>query len=82
MVMGTAPFSMASAPVIGMASAQSGITLDNSRVSGTATLFEGSKITAGGYSRLHLNNGTRLDLAAGSHAQVFADHASLESGQG
>jgi hypothetical protein len=65
-----------------MASAQSGITLDDSRVSGTATLFEGSKIMADGYSRLHLNNGARLDLAAGSHAQVFASHASLESGQG
>jgi hypothetical protein len=73
---------MASDPIIGMASAQSGITLDNSRVSGTATLFEGSKITADGYSRLHLNNGTRLDLAAGSQAQVFANHASLESGAG
>jgi hypothetical protein len=73
---------MASAPIIGLASAQSGITLDESKVSGTATLFEGSKIMADGYSRLHLNNGTRLDLAAGSHAQVFASHVSLESGQG
>jgi hypothetical protein len=45
-------------------------------------LFEGSKITADGYSRLHLNNGARLDLAAGSHAQIFANHASLESGTG
>ena len=82
MVAGTSPFLMASAPIIGMASAQTGITLDDSRVSGTATLFEGSKIVADGYSRLHLNNGARLDLAAGSHAQVFASHASLESGQG
>ena len=82
MFAGTSTMLMASAPIIGMASAQSGITLDDSRVSGTATVFEGSKITADGYSRLHLNNGTRLDLAAGSHAQIFAGHASLESGQG
>src|SRR5665213_1497625 len=80
MFAGAAPCIMASAPVIGMASAQSGATLDDSRVSGTATLFEGSKIKADGYSRLHLNNGTRLDLAAGSQAQVFAKYASLESG--
>ena len=80
MVAGTSPFLMASAPIIGMASAQTGITLDDSRVSGTATLFEGSKIVADGYSRLHLNNGARLDLAAGSRAHVFANHASLESG--
>jgi hypothetical protein len=81
-VAGTSPLLMASAPIIGLASAQSGITLDDSKVSGTATLFEGSKIMADGYSRLHLNNGTRLDLAAGSHAQIFASHVSLESGQG
>lgn len=72
----------ASSPVIGVASVQSGVILDNSRVSGTATLFEGSKIQAQGFSRLHLNNGTRLDLATGAQAQVFATHASLEAGSG
>jgi hypothetical protein len=80
--MGAASMLRASSPVIGMASVQSGVILDNSRVSGTATLFEGSKIQAQGYSRLHLNNGTRLDLAAGTQAQVFANHASLEAGTG
>jgi len=80
MFVSAASLSMASAPVIGLAQAQSGATLDDSRVSGTATLFEGSKIKADGFSRLHLNNGTRLDLATGSQAQIFASHATLESG--
>ncbi len=78
----SAPFISAAAPVIGMASAQSGVTLDNSKVSGTATLFEGSTLQSEGYSRIHLKNGTRLDLAAGSKAQVFANHAALSSGMG
>ncbi len=71
---------VASAPVIGVASAQNGITLDDSRVSGDATLFAGSTVQTNGYSRIKLNNGTRLDLAAGSRAQVFGNRERLESG--
>ena len=71
---------MASAPIIGMTSFQNGVTLDNSRVSGTATLFDGSTIQSEGYSRVHLNNGTRLDFGAGAKAQVFATHAALSAG--
>lgn len=71
---------MASAPIIGMTSFQNGVTLDNSKVSGTATLFEGSTIQSDGYSRIHLNNGTRLDFGAGAKAQVFATHAALSAG--
>ncbi len=71
---------VASAPVIGVAFAQNGITLDNSRVSGDATLFAGSTVQSDGYSRIKLNNGTRLDLAAGSRAQVFGNSETLESG--
>lgn len=63
-----------------MASAQSGATLDNAHVTGTATIFEASQITSAGYSRLHLNNGARLDLAAGSQAQIFANHTALQAG--
>jgi hypothetical protein len=80
MTAAAAPFLAASAPVIGMTSSQNGVTLDNSKVSGTATLFEGVTVRSEGYSRLHLNNGTRLDLAAGSKAQVFANHAALAAG--
>ena len=71
---------MASPPIIGLASASGGITLDDSKVTGSATLFEGTKLMANRYSRLHLNNGTRMDFAAGSRAQIFANHAAFETG--
>jgi len=77
---GTASLATAATPVIGMASAQSGALLDNAKVSGNATIFEGSTLQSTGYSRIHLSNGSRLDLAAGSKAQVFANRVSLEQG--
>jgi hypothetical protein len=80
MTAAAAPFLAGSAPVIGMTSSQNGVTLDNSKVSGTATLFEGVTVQSEGYSRLHMNNGTRLDLAAGTKAQLFANHAALAAG--
>jgi len=69
-----------STPIIGMASAQNGIVLDDSRVTGNATLFDGSKVKATGYSRINLKNGTRLDLATDSRMQIFANRATLVSG--
>lgn len=77
---GAAAFLMASAPIIGMTSAQNGVTLDNAKVAGTATIFDGSTVQSEGFSRIHLNNGTRLDFAAGSKAQLFATHATLSAG--
>ncbi len=79
-VAGSVSLVSAAAPAIGMASAQSGATLDNAKVSGNATIFEGSTLQSSGYSRIHLNNGSRLDLAAGSTAQVFANRVSLQQG--
>jgi hypothetical protein len=79
-VAGSASLVSAAAPAIGMASAQSGATLDNAKVSGNATILEGSSFQSTGYSRIHLNNGSRLDLAAGSSAKVFANRVSLEQG--
>jgi hypothetical protein len=78
----TALFAATSATIIGMASSQnsSTLTLDNSRVSGNATLFDGSTVEASGYSRIRLNNGTRLDLSTGSRVKVFANRASLDRG--
>lgn len=70
----------AAATVIGMASAQSGALLDSAKVSGNATVFEGSTLQSNGYSRVHLNNGSRLDLAAGSKAQLFSNRVALEQG--
>jgi hypothetical protein len=72
--------SSSTGPIIGMTAFQNGITLDNAKVTGTATLFDGSTIQSEGFSRIHLNNGTRLDFAAGSKAQVFANHAALSTG--
>jgi hypothetical protein len=77
---GTALLAATSTTVIGMASSQNNLTLDNSRVSGNATLFDGSVVEAGGYSRLQLKNGTRIDLSAGSQAKIFANRASLDRG--
>jgi hypothetical protein len=69
-----------STPVIGMATAQSGLTLDNTKVGGNATLFDGSTVQAKSYSRIQLKNGSRLDLGTDSKARVFANRATLESG--
>lgn len=80
LVVGSASVAAAATPVIGMASAQNGATLDDAKVSGNATVFEGSTLQSSGYSRVHLNNGSRLDLAAGSKAQVFANSITLEKG--
>jgi hypothetical protein len=59
---------------------QASVAIDGARVSGNATLFDGSVVTAFGYSRLQLNSGTRMDLGNGSSVRVFANHASLEGG--
>lgn len=78
----TSLFAFASEAVIGMTSSQNGLTLDQAKVSGNATVFEGSTIQTEGFSRFNLKNGTRLDLGAGASAQVFANRASLTAGTG
>jgi hypothetical protein len=82
LIASSALFAGTSAPVIGMASSQNSfaLTLDNARVSGNATLFDGSTVEANGYARIQLNNGSRLDLTAGSKGKVFSNRVSLESG--
>src|SRR6185437_13255951 len=73
----------AATSVIGMASSapgQSGLSIDGAAVSGSATLFDGSLVSANGYSRLELKSGARLDLGADSVVRVYADHVSLEGG--
>ncbi len=80
LIAGTALIAATSTTIIGMASSQSNLTLDSSRVSGNATLFDGSTVESAGYSRIQLKNGTRIDLGAGSQAKIFANHASLDRG--
>lgn len=70
-------------PVIGMIASgagQAGASIDGARVSGNATLFDGSVVASNGYSRLELNSGTRVDLSSDSVVRVFANHLSLEGG--
>ncbi|HXJ44796.1 MAG TPA: hypothetical protein VNH18_36250 [Bryobacteraceae bacterium] len=76
----TSGLALASSPVIGIASSQGGVTLDNSKVSGNASIFDGSTVQTDSYSRIHMNNGTRLDLGAGSKATVYSNRVSLERG--
>jgi hypothetical protein len=73
----------ANTPVIGMVSSgpgQAGVSIDGARVSGNATLFDGSVVSSSGYSRLQLSSGARVDLGADSVVRVFANHVSLEGG--
>jgi len=79
----TLTLSAANSPVIGMVSSgagQAGVSIDGARVSGNATLFDGSVVSASGYSRLQLSSGARVDLGAGSVVRVFSNHVSLEGG--
>lgn len=85
LVFGTAGAAVDNGAVIGMTSGLTGAVLDNSRVGSGATLFDGSTVQTtsngdGSYSRIHLNDGTRLDFGAASKAQVFAKRATLEVG--
>ena len=73
---------MAARAVIGLVADNTGVTIDNSRVAGGASLFDGSKVQSATYARFHLANGARLDLGNGASAQVYANRVALESGVG
>ena len=73
---------VAARAVIGLVADNTGVTIDNSRVAGGASVFEGSKIQSATYARFHLANGTRLDMGNGATGQVFANRLALESGVG
>jgi len=71
----------ATSSAIGMVTSnpgQAGISIDGARVSGNATLFDGSVVASSGYSRLELNSGARVDLGSDSVVRVFANHVSLK----
>ena len=85
LAIGAAAAAVENGSVIGMTSGLTGTTLDNSKVGSGATLFDGSTVQTtsngdGSYSRIHLNDGTRLDFGAASKARVFAKRATLEIG--
>src|SRR6266567_2060565 len=65
---------------IGMAVANGSFLVDQSRVWGNTTLFDGSMIeTATAASDLQLNGGVMMRLASESRARVYRDRLVLES---
>lgn len=73
----------AAAPVIGTVTAGGPFRVDNSAVTGNATLFEGSSVeTAAAISTIDLATGARIRLASASRGRLFGDHMQLEKGIG
>ena len=73
----------ASAPgrVIGIAKANGSFRVDNSRVAGNTTLFDGATVeTEEASGRLQLNKGTRVELASESRVKVFGNRTVLDAG--
>ncbi len=82
-LMGCLTLSQAGSAVIGMVLAAGNFELNNAKVSGNATLFEGTTIQTGAArSELRLNNGARMSLAAGARGRVYQDRLLLEKGEG
>jgi hypothetical protein len=72
---------MAAAPAVGIVTAWGSFTIDSSSITGNATLFEGNQIETGKVSsRLQLNSGAKLQLAAESRGIVYRDRLVLERG--
>lgn len=69
-------------PPIGVVTARGSFRLDDSTVTGNATLFEGSTVEAGGVATLRLGSGAEISLLSGSKGRIFGDHLTLERGSG
>jgi hypothetical protein len=73
----------AASPAIGIISASGHFTVERSAVWGNSTLFEGATVqTDQASSEVALRNGVRVQLAAGSRAQVWENRVLLERGTG
>lgn len=80
---GTLTLCGAASPSIGMVVAPGSFQIDHARVSGDATLFEGTVVQTGHTAGdLQLNTGIRMRLASDSQGRVFRDHLVLERGAG
>src|SRR5437763_6925142 len=74
---------MAAGPAIGFAVANGSFAVDNSTISGNASVFDGSTLaTDKAASKLQLNNGVRLQLGSESRVRVYTGHVVLEKGVG
>jgi len=68
---------------IGVAVAGGSFRVDDSMVTGNATLFDGSRLeTVAASSEVRLTGGVHLRLAAGSRGRVYSDRLVLEKGLG
>ena len=77
-----ASYSLAAAPVVGVAVARGEFRVNDSPVTGNATLFDGAVIETGkASSAIHLSRGGTLNLAGQSRARVYQDRLVLERGQ-
>jgi hypothetical protein len=68
---------------IGMAVTSGTLQVDHARVSGTATIFEGSTVdTSASPSVVRLDNGARFSMAAETHIRVYPNRMVMEAGSG
>jgi hypothetical protein len=71
----------AAAPLIGVATAVGGYSVDSLPASGTTNLVEGTSLkTASSPSDIHLDNGASVRLATRSAGTLFSDHVVLDQG--
>lgn len=69
------------APAIGIVTASGHFSVEGSQVWGNATLFDGATIETGSASsELSLRNGVKVQLGAGSRAQIWQNRLVLEKG--
>jgi len=74
---------IAASPVIGTAQSAGRFQIDNSPVSGSATVFEGSRIESrSGAPRIDLRGGPSFEFTSDTRATLYGDHAVLEQGGG
>jgi len=79
---GCLTLSQADPAAIGTVVATGNFQLNDAKVSGNATLFEGTTIQTGAApSEVRLNNGARMSLGAGARGRVYQDRLLLERGE-
>ena len=77
----TLPYASAGTTVIGTASVRGDMRVDGYRVSGDATLFDGSVVQTGQASAaLHLNKGVEIKFATDSRGTLYRDRLVLQQG--
>jgi hypothetical protein len=82
LVAGALSCALAASSAIGVAVASGTFRVDDSRVSGNTSLFEGNTIETGNASsQVQLNGGVRMELGSASRGKFYRDHMILEQGQ-